>query len=139
MALQRRRARSFPQPGKAGKRSREQVTHLLHAPFGHVFGREPRDLRQELAVLLPAEMEPVGRVRGQGRHEDGLVEGLLEIQIRVWKGNETSQDQASSGSNYSKAGGRVTLWRETQGRASTATARHAERSGRSSHPPERGK
>lgn len=36
-------------------------------------------------MLLPAEMEAVGRVRGQGRHEDGLMEGLLEIQVRVWK------------------------------------------------------
>lgn len=55
------------------------------------------------------------------------------------KGNETSQSQASSGSNYNKAEGRVTLWRETQGRASMATAWHTELSGRSSHPPERGK
>lgn len=50
-----------------------------------MLGCEARDLWQELAVLLPAEMEAVGRVRGQGRHEDGLVEGLLEIEIRVWK------------------------------------------------------
>lgn len=67
------------------EQKREQVTHLFHSPFGHVFGCEARDLWQELAVLLPAKMEAVGRVRGQGRHEDGLVEGLLEIQIRVWK------------------------------------------------------
>lgn len=46
------------------------------------------------------------------------------------KGNDTSQSEASSRSNYSKAGGRVTLRREKQGRVSRqpgmATAWHAE-------------
>lgn len=68
-----------------GERNREQVTHLFHSPFGNLFGRQARDLWQEPAVLLPEEMEAVRRVRGQGRHEDRLVEGLLEIQIRAWK------------------------------------------------------
>lgn len=68
-----------------GEWSREQVTHLLHSPFGNLFGCQARDLRQEPAVLLPEEMQAVGRVRGQGRHEYRLVEGLLEIQIRAWK------------------------------------------------------
>lgn len=71
---------AFSPPRKAG-----QVTHLFHSPLGHIFGREARDLWQDLAVLLPEEMEAVGRVRGQGRHKDGLVEGLLETQTRVWK------------------------------------------------------
>lgn len=62
---------------------RKQGTHLFHSPLGHMFGCEAQNLRQEPAVLLPAEMEAVAGVRVQGRHEDGLVEGLLEVEIEV--------------------------------------------------------
>lgn len=44
------------------------------------------------------------------------------------KGNETSQSESSSKSDYNKRGGRVTVWRKKQGRTSrqpgTAIAGH---------------
>lgn len=102
-----------------------------------MFGCEARDLRQEPAVLLPAEMEAVAGVRVQGRHEDGLVEGLLEVEIEVCKENETSQSKLSRRSNYGEEG-KVRVWREKQGRAhrqpGTATARHSVFSGHAPPP-----
>lgn len=86
-----------------------------------MFGCEARDLWQEPAVLLPAEMEAVAGVRVQGRHEDGLVEGLLEVEIEVCKENETSQSKLSRRSNYGGEG-KVTVWREKQGRAQDSKA-----------------
>lgn len=89
-------------------------------------------------MLLPAEMEAVAGVRVQGRHEDGLVEGLLEVEIEVWKENETSQSKLSRRSNY-EGEGRVTVRREKQGRAhrqsDTDAAWHSALPGHAAPPP----
>lgn len=45
-------------------------------------------------MLLPEEVQAVGRVRSQGGHEDRLVEGLLEIQIRAWKRKQDKSEAA---------------------------------------------
>lgn len=91
------------QQGKGGSAS---LTYLFHAPFGHVLGSKAWDLRQQFAVLLPAEMEAVGRVRGKGWHEDRLVEGLLQSKRCVWRGEK--QDKLvpcwGGGVNLKKAG-----------------------------------
>lgn len=106
-----------------------------------MFGCEAQNLRQEPAVLLPAEMEAVAGVRVQGRHEDGLVEGLLEVEIEVWKENKISQSKLSR-SNYGGEG-RVTVWREKHGRAHrqpiTATAWYSVLSGHAPSTPLRNK
>lgn len=61
------------------------MSDLLSAPSGHSFGSQPQDLRQQLAVFVPAEGHPVG---GRGRDAGGkhrLVEGLLE-RDGIWRG-----------------------------------------------------
>ncbi len=61
------------------------MSDLLGAPSGHSLGSQPQDLRQQLAVFVPAESHPV---RGGGRDAGGkhrLVEGLLE-RDGVWRG-----------------------------------------------------
>lgn len=61
------------------------MSDLLSAPSGHSLGSQPQDLRQQLAVFVPAEGHPVW---GRGRDAGGkhrLVEGLLE-RDGIWRG-----------------------------------------------------
>lgn len=63
------------------------MSDLLSTPSGHSLGSQPQDLRQQLAVFVPAESHPV---RGGGRDAGGkyrLVECLLE-RDGVWRGYE---------------------------------------------------
>lgn len=54
------------------------MSDLLGAPSGHSLGSQPQDLREQLAVFVPAEGHPVwGRHRDAGR-EHRLVQSLLE-------------------------------------------------------------
>lgn len=57
---------------------RVSMSDLLSVPSGHSLGSQPQNLREQLAVFVPAEGHPV---RGGGRDAGGehrLVEGLLE-------------------------------------------------------------
>lgn len=61
------------------------TSDLLSAPSGHSLGSQPQDLREQLAVFVPAEGHPMW---GRGRDawgEHGLVEGLLE-RDGIWGG-----------------------------------------------------
>lgn len=61
------------------------MSDLLSVPSGHSLGSQPQDLREQLAVFVPAEGHPVwGRGRNPGG-EHRLVEGLLE-RDGVWGG-----------------------------------------------------
>lgn len=59
--------------------SQGSSTHLVHGPAGHLAGPDVGHARKQLAVLLPAQGEVPERVGGHGRHEDGLVQGLLRV------------------------------------------------------------
>lgn len=64
---------------------RVSMSDLLCAPSGHSLGSQPQDLRQQLAMFVPAERHPVGGGGGEARGKHGLVEGLLEGD-GVWRG-----------------------------------------------------
>lgn len=61
------------------------MSDLLSAPCGHSLGSQPQDLRQQLAVFVPAESHPVRGGGGDAGGENRLVEGLLE-RNGVWRG-----------------------------------------------------
>lgn len=75
--------RSSQQLGMSVPRSQGSSTHLVHGPSGHLAGPDVGHARKQLAVLLPAQGEVPGRVGGQRRHEDGLVQGPLRMFHRV--------------------------------------------------------
>lgn len=54
------------------------VSDLLGAPSGHSLGSQSQDLREQLAVFVPAEGHPVWGRHGDAGGEHRLVEGLLE-------------------------------------------------------------
>lgn len=69
------------------------MSDLLSAPSGHSLGSQPQDLREQLAMFVPAEGHPVwGRGR-DARGENRLVEGLLE-RDGVWGGWGEGEESA---------------------------------------------
>lgn len=54
------------------------MSDLLGAPSSHSLGSQPQDLREQLAVFVPAEGHPVWGRHRDARGEHRLVEGLLE-------------------------------------------------------------
>lgn len=54
------------------------MSDLLCTPSSHPLGSQPQDLREQLAVFVPAEGHPVWGRHGDARREHRLVKGLLE-------------------------------------------------------------
>lgn len=61
------------------------MSNLLGTPSGHSLGSQPQDLRQQLAVFVPAKSHPMGRRGRDAGGEHRLVEGLLEGD-GLWRG-----------------------------------------------------
>lgn len=61
------------------------LSDLFSAPSGYSLGCQPQDLRQQLAVFVPAESHPVGGRGGDARRKHRLMEGLLQ-RNGVWRG-----------------------------------------------------
>lgn len=54
------------------------MSDLLGAPSGHSLGSQPQDLREQLAVFVPAEGHPVWGRHRDARREHRLMQSLLE-------------------------------------------------------------
>lgn len=71
------------------------MSDLLGAPSSHSLGSQPQDLREQLAVFVPAEGHPVWGRHGDAGGEHRLVEGLLQGD-GFWSGWEEKSTLSSS-------------------------------------------